>query len=117
MTTPDSMVERVARAICKSWLMREGLKMAEAGEADPVRLAAATMSAIDGHWRDFSDDARAAIAAMREPTKGMTEVAELALLVDGPGDLAQDEDGNFTHDSETVDIVWGEMIDAALAGK
>ncbi len=94
MTNPDSMVEKVARALVD-------------------RFDAMTAEDRD-YWLYC---ARAAIAAMREPTKGMTEAAELELLVDGPGDLEQDDAGNFTHDSETVAIVWGQMIDAALEGK
>lgn len=74
-----SMVERVARVLASSW---EG----DAFERDPER------------WRQ---DARAAIAVMREPSSGM--VRDGLIATNGCVDLQASRDG------------WRAMIDAALA--
>jgi len=59
--TEQTMVERVARAICeKSWIAKHS--------SDESRKAA-----IDANWHEFEDIARAAIEAMREPTDAMVD--------------------------------------------
>lgn len=67
MTNPDSMVERVARALCSE---------------DPDRVG--PISCDDGRrvvsgkpaWTAWEEDARTAIVAMREPTDGMIEAGD-----------------------------------------
>lgn len=96
----ESMVERVARAIC--------------GE-DPDRVGPVTCD--DGRrvapgqpaWTAWADDARKAIAAMREPTNSMEEAGEEAVyscysLEPGEG-----------FDENPGPTAWRAMIDAALA--
>jgi hypothetical protein len=57
------MVEKVARALCRLDGHPENATM----DGKPL-------------WRDYEPEARAAIAAMREPTPEMLEAAERALL-------------------------------------
>lgn len=72
-----SMVERVARAICCHGY----------GCIDPDKCRA---------MGNYEEDARAAIAAMREPSEGMLEAAR-------------------NHHSDFA--IWQAMIDQALAGR
>ena len=60
-----------------------------------VAKALAGLSDMDSEWQLFSDQARAAIEAMREPTKAMVEVGDIELPVSSY-------------------VVWQDMIDAAL---
>jgi hypothetical protein len=82
------MIERVARAIC-----------AASGSPDPDEI-------WNGHplWEEFSDDARAAIEAMREPTEPMMQAAE------------SEAEAYFGNGQERLEPeqVWRVMIDAAL---
>jgi hypothetical protein len=83
----DSMIERVARAIARAHRIGD-LFIAPDGSAHKSEP-----------WQGFVDHARAAIAAMREPTEAMA--SEGAFAVDGlfePGAVA----------------VWQAMTDAAL---
>ena len=75
----DSMIERVARALCR----HEGLP-------ENTRLDGRPM------WADFVPEARAAIAAMREPTKAMIAAGLRYDILSG------------------ADRMWPDMIDAAL---
>lgn len=85
--TEQSMVEKVARAICDSDFCDNGDH--GAGEA---------WAGMDEQQRDYyRDNARAAIKALREPTEAMIATAAW-------------EDGEYT-----ARTVWGQMIDAALA--
>ena len=66
---PALLTERVARAICRAWLLREGAKMFRAGElgaADIMGASTATIRAVNDHWPEFIDEAEAAIAAILE---------------------------------------------------
>jgi hypothetical protein len=81
-----SMVERVARALCYSQL---GSKKVH-GDARCCQAGGTEGCCI----KEMLDDARAAIAAMREPTPEM--------LDEGPPEPYMDS------------YVWGKMIDAAL---
>jgi hypothetical protein len=87
----SEMVERVAKVICGQYMISEGF--------DESELAAAEAGEM---WRDFRVSARAAIEAMREPTKAMVAQYEN----NGYGDIG-DRDAA---------IIWDEMIDAALRG-
>jgi hypothetical protein len=70
----ESMIERVARAICR------------ANGRDPDRLEPGDAPGIDGQlpngdpahfvWKHYMDEARAAIEALREPTDDMIYVGE-----------------------------------------
>lgn len=94
------MVERVARAIAKG---NGAIWGGPRGEDDPdfdlMRIFYLSM-------------ARAAIEAMREPTKAMSEAGVEAEI---PG--AQYGDGTFREssvDEKDVPVIWRSMIDAAL---
>ncbi|TCP94486.1 hypothetical protein C8J42_101952 [Sphingomonas sp. PP-CE-1A-559] len=75
-----------------------------AGKSMIERVARAMASADNGApttWRLYADDARIAIAAMREPTDHVSRAGEE--MIDGhtPG--------------APVDLLWKSMIDAALS--
>ena len=81
-----SMIERVARAICWANGMDPDLTLGGDGK--------------NFLWREYVSQARAAIEAMREPTKAMTESGAY-----GSGE-----------DSENAALgAWGAMIAAALS--
>jgi hypothetical protein len=81
------MLEKVARAMCLADGLEEGL-------SEPCAIATA-----EQEWRDWLPIARAAIAAMREPS---TEMVKAAYAAGDPGEQAW------------PDIEWRAMIDAAL---
>ena len=83
----ESMVERVARAICET--------------SDPGGV-------VD--WHEWVDEARAAISAMREPTQAMLDAADLA----EKAHLAAGGDPETCADHADV---WRAMIDEARAGR
>lgn len=68
--TTDSMVERVARAICHSSLTRDVLALNEPDSTDPGQLAVALAGVLSKEvnkcWGEFEDDARAAIEAVAD---------------------------------------------------
>ena len=87
------VVERVARAICRAmW-----------GDDCPLMTAAAFE---EEHWSQTLAEARAAIAAMREPTEAM-----VAAATHGP------PSGPVLHPASVraPRAVWRAMVDAALA--
>lgn len=57
----ESMIERVARAICRAGIT---------GPKDHLN------EQENSNWRKFESEARAAIEAMREPTERMCEAAD-----------------------------------------
>jgi hypothetical protein len=73
------------------------------------RVADAIISQHDTYHSTFLDSARAAIAAMREPTPAMLEAADAVMLhrpvVEKPDRLS------------TLTLVFNAMIDAALEDK
>jgi hypothetical protein len=77
----NEMIERVARALC----LRRGKIDGESDLGDYV----------ERHWSCHTEEARDAIAAMREPTEAMVEAA---------GDAKNSD----------WDEIWHPMIDAAL---
>lgn len=85
----NEMIERVARAICKAHWRLKGLSDAvaddEAGNA----------------WDLWTEEARAAIAAMRVPTEVMIQAA--------------DECEDYATYYASAETILGAMIDAALA--
>lgn len=85
----NDMIERVARAIARG---RHGL-----GDSDKENALA-----VDYHWRKYSADARAAIEAMREPTKAMRDAYNDSDIV------------GYGPDGSDHDLVWKAGIDAAL---
>lgn len=98
-----TMVERVARAICRVDLI--AIAMEENISLSPNGLDAS----LDKEWRKAIPNARAAIEAIREPTQTMVKHGEDAIeLSDGAGVtyefLSRDEIGE----------IWQSMIDAAL---
>lgn len=94
----SEMVERVARA----------LEVADGcGPDDPAYIRFPGAVSFGLCWRDkYADKARAAIAAMREPTDAMTAAAD---------DLDVYPLGSSTpSQSAMIDEKWQAMIDAAL---
>ena len=91
------MIERVARAIC----IEDG--------CDPDQIAVGI-----GHrmpegksyplWHARTQQARAAIEAMREPTADMVAIALPSLSC------------AYGHEPEDAAVVWAAMVDAALRG-
>jgi hypothetical protein len=99
-----TMVERVARAILRAELEREAARLlAEGRTGDANALFTAAISGSGRHWKSRLDEARSAIAAMREPTEAM----KLA----GYSIIDPHEDGPREHH---IDLAWQLMIDAAL---
>lgn len=88
-----SMVERVARAICRSFTSSDF-------EGDNIERI------VEAEWQDWLSEARAAILAMREPTNEMVQAAIRAdpLSCDIPDGGAED----------VYKPVWNAMIDTAL---
>ncbi len=72
------------------------------------RVAKALAACDNSDWRAWVDDARAAIEAMREPTKAQLSGASMAI---GPWG------GHGEAGPPSYERVWREMIDAALAQK
>lgn len=62
----SEMVERVARAIAEAHYARKYHPQACGPQARVAWL-------VDRYWPNWTDDAQAAIAAMREPTEGMLD--------------------------------------------
>jgi hypothetical protein len=71
---PETMVEKVARALGRRTLLEALRSGAVANAGSPVEVACAASGAEDDFWPQFVDDARAAITALMEPTPAM-EVA------------------------------------------
>lgn len=69
--------------------------------SEMVKRVARAISAIGDDWTAYEDDARRAIAAMREPTEAMTENAAKDISI-------------FTTIDDAANVVWSRMIDAAL---
>jgi hypothetical protein len=95
--TMSEMVERVARVLARHYdLLEHGV-------------------ASDATWQGWTDAARAAIEAMREPTDAM---------LDAPGDLLcaigdqAEYEGKFMAGFDDIEdaseAIWKQMIDAAL---
>lgn len=104
----SEMVEKVARAICR---------VQGRDPNSPVAWSAATVGAKEAgvsriidqpsypRWHEFKAEARAAIAAMREPTEAM-EIAgcdAFSRKFDDPGVAAV-----------SPEVAWRAMIDAAM---
>ena len=81
----SEMIERVARAMCREWLEMDY----EGENVDHL---------VEHEWSGWAYIAQTAIAAMREPTLGMTDA----------GYAASDE-------HHTMSAAWQAMIDEALA--
>jgi hypothetical protein len=69
-----------------------------------AREIAKVATGSEENWKDFCEEARAAIEAMRVPTEGMVDAA-----------YAYDNSGAQL--SESYDVIYTVMIDAALEGK
>ena len=88
------MVERVARAICA-----EGVSCT-VGSFSPDSRETLTGEPL---WRSYVSSARAALAALREPTEAMSKAGDRAALAEG------------AHDCEVrMSAVWRAMIATAL---
>jgi hypothetical protein len=72
-----------------------------------ARAIAVSLEVPSDSWRDHVDEARAAIAAMREPTADMLRAGRYNLGHDEEGRPISLEDGE-------VDEIWQTMIDEAL---
>lgn len=103
----SSMVERVARAICRAEYRSEiesGTLILSGPNGEDLAPAAALDQYVDRMWEGFVLHAHAAIEAMREPTQAMLA------LHDGMAGNELCWDAN----AETLSQVWQAMIDAAL---
>jgi hypothetical protein len=87
----DSMLERVARAILSADLDITDFNLSEKGKAE----------ILDSEWCEWVLHAKAAINAMRDPTKDMLAACEIYEVV---MDVTQSE----------MKTIWQAMIDAAL---
>lgn len=106
----SEMVERVARAICigrntkPDQIYPERDNRFGDGGITPNRVVHTPAHPM---WWFYVGDAKAAIAAMREPTEKMVEIAE---LLDDPGSsLFGDPSHAYPHDD-----AWRVMVDEAL---
>lgn len=99
-----SMVERMARAICEA---------SGRNPDDPLFWNERTGQVIGVAWRGYEWKARAAIAALREPTEAMLADGDSAI----PRFEADAETGARMMGREGALECWRTMIDAALEGK
>ena len=100
----SEIVERVARAICRAGIC---------GPKDHLD------EQEDRSWRKFELEARAAIAAMREPTRVMVNAAWNDFEYSPTGTLIREPstchaEPNDDLSCDTAYEVWQAMIDAAL---
>ena len=95
----SDMVEKVARAIDPEAF---DLPRDTRGAAQKWRLRTAKARKL----------ARAAIEAMREPTEAMCRTGESSKGASSPESWV---DGSYT--PENVELIWKDMIDAALKGE
>lgn len=93
----NEMVERVARAICTE---QPGCKIGGRSPDDRNTLRGTPL------WMSFASEARAAIAALREPTEAMIDAA-WPLVADSLG-------ADRAASREIATAVWIAMIDQAL---
>lgn len=93
-----SMVERVARALCRAFV-----------ESRPNDLGPAGLW-VERYWPDFKSQARAAIEAIREPTHGMNAAGGLRLEME----MFEEPEGTVF---DAAGRIYACMIDAALAGR
>ena len=90
-----TMVERVARALCE----QHGL--------DPDEIISVDVDAPVVRWTDWTGLARAAIEAMREPSRVMCEIASDESLSATGSPIGDDQ----------AKRCWQAMIQAALEGE
>jgi hypothetical protein len=86
---PDTMIERMARALCEKRM------------TPPIYP-----QEVDQDWPLFADDARAVLAAMREPPMEIVQAGFDAEATANP---------YKTQPHHVVPAIWQAMIDAALA--
>lgn len=98
------IIERVARAMC--WQRQRRFR-----DASPCYLGICANSCTapwDNHvLLGHDEDARAVLAAMREPTEAMLDAV----------DREEKISGHIHYDNMPADQAWPIMIDAALGGK
>ena len=88
--TTESLLEPIARAICKAWLLKERESLMASGEAaKAVVLTLATFSGVENCWRDFLPEAREVLTAIegagfRPEPPATFETQTLALSRDYP---------------------------------
>lgn len=86
--------------------------------SDMVERVARAIYAVDGgkgwhlHEKFYVAAARTAIEAMREPTEAMCRTGESSKGASSPESWV---DGSYT--PENVELIWKDMIDAALKGE
>ena len=109
----SEMIERVARAICSKRCVlgaRFGQPCVDqTGRNAPCRATEIDLRYTAGVW----DAARAAIAAMREPTAEMTTAGVDAEIPGGQWGTPEFQES--TVDEKDVPVIWRAMIDRALA--
>lgn len=90
MNDVNNMTEKVARAICRAEMIAPDQEQ----WCGPERL----IEIVEENWEEYVPAARAAIAAMREPTP----------------DMIREGDYFIGHSESVAGHVWGAMIGAAL---
>lgn len=101
--TADNMVERVARAILNTYRPQSG-PLNDLSGLESVTIAVQQQQALD--WSNAMVAARAAIAALREPTEEMASRG---------GEIVCVIDLEFSAPDSASRQVWCAMIDSALA--
>lgn len=99
--TEESMVEKVARAICKA--------MGENPDCVTERFLPGSCQTDEGepHWKGYVEHARAALEAVREPTQEM-------LNARGKNDMGYEASVSGYLDNWSAETVWQAMISEAL---
>jgi hypothetical protein len=100
----NEMIERVARALCREALKSGALNMILEKGVPAEHLRLKIESGVTQNWSRWINDARIAIAAMREPTK---EMFDAVTWTEGVGDGGWTERAPFAEEYQTA-------IDAAL---
>lgn len=104
----ETMIERVARALCERQVRADLAKDWPEGQSVELREEC-VRDAVGKFWRGHIDAARSAVAAMREPTEAMKR-----LYYEKGGPPGWAEYGLDRHKGEFVEVALAAMIDAAL---
>lgn len=106
-----SKIEDVARALCI-----RAIRIARRWDTDPAKVEEMISSgeAVEYSWRDYIDEARTAIEAMREPTAEMGDrFMSGQTYVEWVKDVTDKDE--WYGDFGDFKAGWGAAIDAALA--
>ena len=106
----QSMIERVARALVPKYNDPSQVIRPTAWDESTIGTPTGPLQPL---WKIYIPQARAALAAMREPTKGMIFAGEIAK--DNKIDESCDTDGSYVIvRSDIHEAIWSAMIEEAL---